>query len=478
MQKDQNKEEYMDQSFRDSIGTIKDDGDRNWIFPKKPKGKYYNARSWVSVFLLAVLFSGPFIRIDGQPLLMINILERKFIIFGQVFWPQDFYIFVLVMLSGILFIVLFTVVFGRLFCGWVCPQTIFMEMVFRKIEYWIDGEFKHQKRLADAPWNAEKIRKRALKHSIFFGISFLIANTFLAYIIGSKELLSIITDNPLNHISGLISILIFTGVFYWVFSWFREQVCLVACPYGRLQGVMLDRNSIVVAYDYIRGEVRGRFKKNEDREEAGKGDCIDCHQCVDVCPTGIDIRNGTQLECVNCTACMDACDHMMESVGLPKGLIRYDSEEGIVNKTKKKLTTRTIAYSIVLVLLLGLVSFLLVNRSDVDASILKTPGQQYQKRDNNMVSNLYNYKIINKTFEDIPAEIKLIDGSGKVEYIGSENFVIPSESIAEGSFFLTINLSELEERNSKIYLGVYSKEGELLDKVKTSFLAPIKRKQP
>ena len=475
--KGQEKEEYMDQSFRDSIGTIDDDGQRKWVFPKKPKGKYYNARTWVSLGLLAVLFSGPFLRVGGQPLLMINILERKFIIFGQVFWPQDFYIFVLVMLSGVLFVVLFTVVFGRLFCGWVCPQTIFMEMVFRKIEYWIDGDFKHQKRLKDAPWNAEKIRKRVLKHGIFFAISFLIANTFLAYIIGSDELINTITDNPLNHITGLVSILIFTGVFYWVFSWFREQVCLVACPYGRLQGVMLDRNSIVVAYDYIRGEVRGRFKKTEDRAEAGKGDCIDCHQCVDVCPTGIDIRNGTQLECVNCTACIDACDHMMESVGLPKGLIRYDSEEGIVNKSKKIFSVRTIGYSIVLALLLGLVSFLLVNRTDVDATILKTPGQQYQKRENNLVSNLYNYKIINKTFDSIPGEIKPIGIEGEIEYIGGKTFVIPSESIAEGSFFLIVNMEELSERKSTIYLGVYDEEGELLDKVKTSFLAPLKRKK-
>jgi cytochrome c oxidase accessory protein FixG len=472
-----NKEDYMDQSFRDSIGTMDDEGKRSWVYPKKPKGRFYNARTWVSVFLLAFLFSGPFIRIGGQPLLLVNILERKFIIFGQVFWPQDFYIFVLAMLAGVLFIVLFTVVFGRLFCGWVCPQTIFMEMVFRKIEYWIEGDFKHQKRLNDGPWNSEKIRKKVLKHGIFFLISFLIANTFLAYIIGSKELINIITDNPLNHIGGLASILIFTGVFYWVFSWFREQVCIVACPYGRLQGVMLDRNSIVVAYDYIRGEVRGKFKKKESRDEAGKGDCIDCHQCVDVCPTGIDIRNGTQLECVNCTACIDACDHMMESVGLPKGLIRYDSEEGIVNKAKKKLNPRSIGYSIVLVLLMGLVSFLLVNRSDVDASILKTPGQQYQKRDNNQVSNLYNYKIINKTFKDIPAEVRVIDGEGKVEHIGQADFTIPAESIAEGSFFLVMNMSDLEDRNSKLYLGVFNKEGELLDKVKTSFLAPIKRKK-
>lgn len=470
------KEEYMDQSFRDSIGTIDGDGSRKWVFPKKPKGKFYNARTWVSVLLLTLLFSGPFLRINGKPLLLINILERKFIIFGQVFWPQDFYIFVLIMLAGVLFIVLFTVVFGRLFCGWVCPQTIFMEMVFRKIEYWIEGDFRQQQKLSKGPWNAEKIRKKTLKHSIFFAISFLISNTFLAYIIGSDELLKIVSDNPLEHIGTLISILIFTGVFYWVFSWFREQVCIVACPYGRLQGVMLDRNSIVVAYDYIRGEIRGKVKKGENRSAAAKGDCIDCNQCVHVCPTGIDIRNGTQLECVNCTACIDACDHMMESVGLPKGLIRYDSEDGIVKQQHKIFSIRTIAYSVVLMLIVGVISFFFAIRTDVDATILKTYGQQYQKRENGKVSNLYNYKIINKTFEDIEAEIRLMEGEGEIEIIGQGEILIPSESLTEGTFFLLLDMDQLEDRDSKIQLGVYNKEGELLDQVKTSFLAPIKPK--
>lgn len=471
------KEKYMDQSFRDSIGTVNEEGKRHWIFPKKPKGKLYNARTWVSLFLLICLFSGPFIRINGRPLLLLNIIERKFIIFGQVFWPQDFYIFVLVMLAFVLFVVLFTVVFGRLFCGWVCPQTIFMETVFRKIEYWIEGDYKQQQRLNKAPWNAEKIRKKGTKHLIFFIISFLISNTFLAYIIGSEELFAIISDNPLDHITGLISILIFTGVFYWVFSWFREQVCIVACPYGRLQGVMLDRNSIVVAYDYIRGEIRGKFKKNENRSETPKGDCIDCGQCVNVCPTGIDIRNGTQLECVNCTACIDACNHMMKSVGLPEGLIRYESEEGIVNKNHRTFSIRTIGYSIVLVLIIAVISVLLALRTDVDMNVLKTAGQEYQKRRNGQVSNLYNYKIINKTFEDIEAQIQLIDREGNIEFVGQKELLIPSESMAEGTFFLILDLDQLEERKSDIQLGIFNQQGERLDATSTTFLAPVKRKK-
>lgn len=471
------KEDYMDQSFRDSIGTIDETGERHWIYPKKPKGKLYNIRTWVSIFLLTLLFSGPFIRIGGQPFLLFNFLERKFVILGQVFWPQDFYIFVLIMLSVVLFVVLFTVVFGRIFCGWICPQTIFMEMVFRKIEYWIEGDFKQQKKLNDSPWNAEKIRKKGIKTAIFIVISFIISNTFLAYIIGSEELIKIITDPPMDHIGGLASIILFSGVFYFVFGWFREQVCIVACPYGRLQGVMLDRNSIVVAYDYIRGEMRGKFRKNEVRKETEKGDCIDCNQCVNVCPTGIDIRNGTQLECVNCTACIDACDHMMDSVGLPKGLIRYDSEENIVSKKGKIWTPRIIAYSIVLVLILSLVTFLLLSRPQVDIAVLKTPGQQYQKHVNDTISNMYNYKVINKTQDSIPIIIQLINATGRIEMIGHKSLVIPSEEMTEGTFFIYIDKNNLFNRKSDIEIGIYNQEGELLDSYETSFLAPVKRKK-
>ena len=206
-----------------------------------------------------------------------------------------------------------------------------MEMVFRRIEYFIEGDYKHQQKLNKGPWNIDKIFLKSVKHIAFFGISFLIANTFLAYIIGSDELWNIQIVSPAQHIEGLIIITIFSFVFYGVFAFMREQVCTTICPYGRLQGVLLDRKSIIVAYDYIRGEGRGKFSKNEERKEVGKGDCIDCNQCVDVCPTGIDIRNGTQLECVNCTACIDACNFMMEKTGLEKGLIRLDSEDGIKN---------------------------------------------------------------------------------------------------------------------------------------------------
>ena len=282
---------------------------------------------------MIILFGMPWVRVNGDPLMLFNILELRFIVFGIHFTPQDFHLFVIAMITFIVFIALFTAVFGRLFCGWVCPQTIFMEMVYRKIEYWIEGDANAQRRLNKAPWTTEKIRKKVLKQAIFFGIAVLVANTFLAYIIGTDEVIRIATEPISKNRNGFIAMLIFSGVFYFVFAWLREQVCIAICPYGRMQGVLLDKSSITVAYDWVRGEPRTKIKKGQS--PVGAGDCIDCNLCVKVCPTGIDIRNGTQLECVNCTACIDACDEVMEKVGRPKQLIRYDSLNGIESGKKR-----------------------------------------------------------------------------------------------------------------------------------------------
>ena len=463
------------EKFRDSIGTINEEGKRAWVYPKKPEGKYYNYRSWVSYGLLIFLFAAPFVKINGNQFLLFNVLDRRFNIFGAPFWPQDFHLFVISMIIGVIFVTLFTVAFGRIFCGWICPQTIFMEMVFRKIEYWIEGDRGKQIRLDKQPWNAEKIRKKGLKWSVFFIISFCIANVFLAYLIGSDELLSYITDGPLKHTGTLVSLLIFTLIFYFVFAWFREQVCIIACPYGRLQGVLLDSKSIVVAYDYKRGEKetgRAKFNKKENRALTGKGDCIDCFQCVQVCPTGIDIRNGTQLECVNCTACIDACDHIMENVNLPKGLIRYASENTIAKKEKFRFSGRMIAYTAVLTILLGVFTGMLFLRNDVEATVLRLPGQLYERQENNFISNVFTYKIINKTTEEIKdVTLKLISHQGEVNLVGNQTLKVPKQGLTEGTLFIRINAAILKADKVKIKIGVFS-GNELIETSKASFLGP------
>jgi cytochrome c oxidase accessory protein FixG len=462
---------YQDESFRDSLTTVDKEGKRIWIFPKRSFGPLTNYRSYLSYLLLIFLFAGPWIRIGGEPLLLINIIERKFVLLGRIFWPQDFYLFGLAMITGVVFIILFTVVYGRIFCGWICPQTIFMEHVFRKIEYWIEGDWKHQKKLADSPWTPEKIRKRLLKHSIFFLIAFAISNTFLAYIIGSEQLLAIQFGNPLNHLVGLGAMLAFTVAFYFVFARLREQVCTNICPYGRLQGVMLDKSSIVVAYDYVRGENRGKWRNNEDRKTTGKGDCIDCHQCVDVCPTGIDIRNGTQLECINCTACIDACNHIMESVDLKKGLIRYASDNGIKSRDMSfKWNIRNIAYTAVLLVLVGIMTALLVTRKDVSATVLRTPGVLFQKQEDGRISNLYNFKLLNKTNRDMELEFRILNADGEVKMVGTDMH-IEGQGLAQGSMFIIFDKSELAEKKKMVKIGVFA-DGKQIATTKTNFVSP------
>ena len=464
-----------DENFRDTIGTINEEGKRSWVFPKKPSGRFYKYRTYVSYFLLIILFSSPFIKVNGNQFILLNVLERRFNIFGFPFWPQDFHLLVISMITGVVFVILFTVVFGRIFCGWICPQTIFMEMVFRKIEYWIEGDRGKQIRLNKQPWNSEKIKKRVLKWITFFIISFLIANVFLAYLIGGDTVIDYITGNPLDNIRTLISLLIFTGVFYFVFAWFREQVCIIACPYGRLQGVLLDNKTINIAYDYVRGEGengRAKFKKNEDRTAAGKGDCIDCHQCVVVCPTGIDIRNGTQLECVNCTACIDECDSIMEKVGLPKGLIRYASEDNIAKKKPFKFTPRMKGYTAVLGILIAVLVGMLFLRNSVETNILRLPGQLYQHKENNIISNVYTYKIINKTNDDIvDVSYKILSHKGTIRIVSNQKINVPKQGLAEGTLFIELNAAILEGEKMKLKIGVFSGD-ELIETTKTVFLGP------
>jgi cytochrome c oxidase accessory protein FixG len=482
-----------DQQFRDKLSTVDKSGKRIWIYPKKPKGKFTNYRIWLSFFFLVILFGLPLIKVHGEPLVLFNIIERNFIIFGIHFGPQDFYLFAIAMLIFLVFIILFTVIFGRLFCGWICPQTVFMEMVYRRIEYFIEGDFNAQKKLDASPLNADKAIKKITKHAIFFAMAVLISNTFLSYIIGVDQVKKIISEPVSLHMTGFIAMIIFSFVFYAVFARLREQVCTTICPYGRLQGVMLDNKSLVVAYDYIRGEPRAKINKSNTAEksidqEAGVsiaddyfgsvqkklGDCIDCRLCVQVCPTGIDIRHGTQLECVNCTACMDACDEVMEKVKRPKGLIRLDSIDGIEKGVHKLFNSRSVAYTVVLLALILLEIVLFTLRSDVEVLFLRTGGLLSQENSDGTISNLYNYQLINKTADSLSLEFKMLKPeSGTFEIIGGKKPAVNKNNKSEGAVFIKIPKGILESGKNNITVGVYS-DGKLITKVKTTFFGPIK----
>ncbi len=456
------------ETFRDRVSNVTDKGKRNWIYAFKPKGKWTNYRKYLAFFYLITFFALPFIKVNDLPFMMINILEGKFILFSKIFWPQDFFIFAIAMITFIVFVVLFTVVFGRLFCGWVCPQTIFMEFIFRPIEWMIEGTPTQQRKLNDGGWTGEKIFKKSIKHFLFLVISFAIAHTFLAYILGIDEVIAIVKEPMEDHVGLLSGLIIFTLLFYGVYAYVRDIVCTTICPYGRLQSVMFDKDTMQISYDYKRGEPRGKFKKGAERTE---GDCIGCNKCVHVCPTGIDIRDGIQMECIGCTACIDACNDVMESLNFEKGLIRYASENEISTGKKFHFNTRMKAYTVLLSILLVVMVIMIVSRKTVDSYITRIKGQTYQEMPGHKISNLYEAKIINKTREEIPVTLKLEGMNGEVKLIGNKNIVLKKESIGEFTFFLEIPESEVQHHSTKIKIGVY-RNGERIQTIKTKFLGP------
>ena len=482
--------------FRDRISTVDEQGKRKWIYPKKPKGRFYNLRKIVGWILLILMVALPFIKVGGNQIILFNIFERKFIIFGIIFTPQDLHLFAMGTIALLIFILLFTFVFGRLFCGWACPQTIFMELVYRRIEYWIEGDARSQIKLNKGPWTGRKILKKTLKHFIFALIAVLAINLMMAYVVGSDKQIEMITSPVTAHWGFFVAMAFLSFMFYFIFAFFREQVCTNVCPYGRMQGVLLIDDSIVVQYDFARGENRGTTKQRKESDKPGLnlveqlseevkeaqlnrgiasdewGDCIDCNQCVVVCPTGIDIRNGTQLECINCTACMDACDEVMVKMKKEKGLIRFDSYNGIVRGRDKLITKRGWAYIAFLTIIITAFLIVFLNRSPVEAVILRAPGMTYIEVNEGEISNLFNYKLINKTGDDKDnISFRLTNMNAEIEYIGGSVPVIPNLGRSEGAFFVKVKRKELKSQKTKLNFEIYS-DGELIDEATTNFLGP------
>lgn len=458
------------ESFRDSLSVLDEKGKRRWIYPRFQAGKVFTRRNIVAYLMLALLIAGPLLKINGHPLFLFNILERKFIVWGIPFFPQDFFLFGLAMLTFIVFIIFFTAVFGRWWCGYACPQTIFMEFIFRRIEYWIEGDAQQRKHLDKAEWSGEKIFKKSIKHLIFFIISFFISNIFLAYIIGIDELRKIITEPVTEHFIGFVAIIVFSAVFYVVFAFLREQVCIGVCPYGRLQGVLLDQDSMVVTYDHVRGEPRGKLNT------AGAGDCIDCHLCVAVCPTGIDIRNGTQLECINCAACIDACNSIMHKIHRPEGLIRVASPRQVITKSGFKFTGRMIGYSLLWTVMICLLGYLVITRPEVQATILRAPGQLFQKQEKGLISNLYTINLVNKSFDAHALELRVLSPENAALTMVGRELAVKAEEITDGTFFISLPQSNIGKVKTEVEIGVFS-DGEKIDQLKTSFIGPVYKKE-
>lgn len=456
-------------TFRDRVSNVNEKGLRKWVYATKPGGKFYKYRTWVSVFYLAIFFVLPFIKYNGMPFFMLNFPEGKFIVFGNIFWPQDFFIFAVSMITFIVFVALFTVIYGRLFCGWVCPQTVFMEMVFRKIEWWIEGSGAQQRKMSGAKLTSEQRIRKFVKHGVFLALSFLIANTFLAYVLSLDGLLKIIEEPIAEHTVLLTGLLFFTFLFYAVFAFVRDIICTTVCPYGRLQSVLFDKDTMQISYDYKRGEPRGKLSKHV---EAATGDCIDCNKCVQVCPTGIDIRDGVQIECVGCTACIDACNEVMFKINKPKGLIRYASENEIAKGNKFHFNGRMKAYSVLLVILLIVTTILVFTRRSVDTHITRVRGQLYQEIGKDTLGNLFNAVVLNKTNKTFGISMKLENMPGEVSFVSTKDAQMKPEAVNEVTFFIRVNKQYISKRSTDIKVGIY-KDGQKIQTVKTVFLGPF-----
>jgi cytochrome c oxidase accessory protein FixG len=336
------------------LSTTDEDGNRVYIYPEDVKGKWKNRRFILYWALIIIYLIVPWIYIHGKPMLQIDIFHREFTLLGHTWFGMEPILIFLTLVSGIFFIGFMTSLFGRVWCGWACPQTVFIQTIFLKIEKLIEGSARERRELEHAPLGFGKIFKKTIKWTIYLILSLHIAHTFMGYLLGPRELLAMSLHYPLDNKGIFIAVMIFTTIILIDFGWFREQFCLIACPYGRIQSVMMDGDSLVVAYDNKRGEPR---KSDASKDHAG--DCINCYNCVKVCPTGIDIRRGTQLECIACTNCIDACDEVMEKVHKPKGLIRYTTENEIQGKVKKFITPRSIVYfTISLIFLTTLFTFI------------------------------------------------------------------------------------------------------------------------
>ncbi|MDX2118453.1 MAG: cytochrome c oxidase accessory protein CcoG [Planctomycetota bacterium] len=423
------------------LSTLNSDGSRRWLKPRLSPGRFLTARRGVAYFLLALFIAIPYIKMNGKPMILLDVVAREFTFFGKTFLPTDTLLLALLMVSIFLTIFFLTAVMGRVWCGWACPQTVYMEFVFRPIERFFEG----------APGRALKpgankgVRK-ALKLATFVVIALFMSHTFLAYFVGIDRLIHWVQGSPRDHWPSFLVVAITTGLILFDFGFFREQMCIVACPYGRFQSVMLDRNSLIISYDKLRGEPRGKKKREADlalpvlnaAAVQPVGDCIDCSMCVTTCPTGIDIRKGLQLECIGCAQCIDACDSVMTKLGRATGLIRYSSQNAVEKKPSRILRPRVVLYPIALTIALSAFTYLLINAKTADVSVLHGKGMPFSVLPSGEVANPLLVKVTNRTNTERSYTITLEGIAGVQMDIAQNPLVIPKGQMRETPFLVKL----------------------------------------
>ncbi len=401
------------------LSTTDEHGHRVYLHPEDVKGPWRNRRKLFYWFLIGLYLILPWIHYKGKQIILLDIPHREFTFFGMTFYAHDAPLFLLVLLAFVFTMGFITSIWGRVWCGWACPQTVFIDTIYRQIEKWVEGKSRQRQKLDASPLSFEKVWKKSLKWTLFLIASLHIAHSFLGYFVGARRLFWITMSPPAEHMTLFFIMLFITGVFLFDFGWFREQFCIIACPYGRLQSVMMDEDSLVVGYDVKRGEPRrGQVERSQE------GDCINCYHCVKACPTGIDIRRGTQLECIACTQCIDACDEIMLKVGKETGLIRYDSENGFEGKEKKTIKIRSLIYLAAITAVVSILIYSISQSGNLKATFIRGTGVPYRETTlsdgQKEVLNLYRVRTDFKNKKEIEVFMKIKDNPG-VELVTPKN---------------------------------------------------------
>ncbi len=406
------------------LSTLRNDGSRRWLYPTPSKGRFWRWRLVVGWALIAFFVALPIVRIGGRPAVLLDLAAREFTFFGFTFYPTDTFLLLLVGIGALAAIVLLTALLGRVWCGWGCPQTVYLEFLYRPVERFFEGAEHVRQRRDAGPWTLDKAWRKGAKWTAYIVVSALLAHTFTAYFVGWDRLIHWMTGPPTQHWGYFVLAALTTGLVLFDFGIFREQMCTIVCPYARFQSVLLDPDSLIVSYDPGRGEPRARRgKKAIAEEQAGLrpplGDCIDCGACVRTCPTGIDIRDGLQMECIACTQCIDACDSIMDAVDLPRGLIRYTSEQALEGERTRVVRTRTVAYGLFLVAVASVFTIALTTRHPYEVNVGRVVGQPFVELGDGEIANRVRFRVRNQTAGEATVRIEMASPTGGALRLGA-----------------------------------------------------------